>query len=94
MTASGHGGAASGPDARSQVRLIHAATEYLMTEDFEELSRTMVLEMTLDMLATVIAGGDLKATADYIAHYCDVLGTPEEAEQIAGQIEASVTRGE
>lgn len=89
MTTPEPGAAATGRDIRSQLRLIHAAADYLA--DFEEQDRTMILEMSQDMLAAVIECRDLEPMAHYVAHYCSVLDVPGEAEQFAAAIEAAAT---
>jgi hypothetical protein len=69
---------------RTQLARIYAAVEYLT--ELEGQDRTLVIEMSQDMLNDLIGRGELAPMADYIARYCDVISSRAEAEELAANI--------
>lgn len=63
---------------------VYAAVDRLMEEEGQD--RTMVIEMSQDMINDLIETGELKPMVKYIAHYCDVVDSREEAQEIADDI--------
>jgi hypothetical protein len=71
---------------RVQLARIYATVDALT--ELEGQDRTMVIEMSQDMISDLIDNGTIAPLADYIAHYCDVIDSREEAEQLAASITA------
>jgi hypothetical protein len=62
---------------------IHATVAAV--SELEGQDEGLVIEMSQAMLSDLIAG-ELGEIADYIAHYCDVLDSPDEAREIAAGV--------
>jgi transcription initiation factor TFIIIB Brf1 subunit/transcription initiation factor TFIIB len=68
----------------AQLNQIYWAVDYIA--DLEDQDQTLVIEMAQAMLNDLIEGHDLKPMIDYVKRYCDVIGSAEEAEQLAADI--------
>ena len=63
---------------------IYSAVDYM--SNLEGQDRTMVIEMSQFMLNDVIESGNLRPMVEYVKMFCDVLDSPEDAEEIAADI--------
>lgn len=68
----------------AQLSRIYSAVEYMT--DLDGQDRTLVIEMSQEMLNDVIEGRGLRPLVDYVRRYCDVIDSPEDAERIAAEI--------
>ena len=71
---------------RTQLSRIDAAIEFMA--NLEGQDPMLIVEMSQAMLADVIETGELRPMADYVKQYCDVIDSPEDAEQYAAMIAA------
>jgi hypothetical protein len=76
----------STPDTvTAQVGLVITAVGRLA--ELEGQDHELVIDMSQAMLGDVIGGQGLRPLAEYIRHYCDVAGSPADADRIAAEIE-------
>lgn len=68
----------------TQLNRIFYAVDYM--SNLEGQDRVLVIEMSEDMLNDVIEGRGLKAMAEYVKRYCDVIDSESDAERIAGDL--------
>jgi hypothetical protein len=68
----------------SEIQRVYAAVDYFM--ELEAQDRSMVVEMSQEMLNDLIEAGQLKPMIIYVRRYCDCADSPEEIAEIAANI--------
>lgn len=68
----------------AQLNRIYQAVDYMTNLDGQD--HTLVIEMSQAMLNDLLEGRDLAPMVEYVRRFCDVLDSPEDAEQIAADI--------
>lgn len=76
---------------RTQLSLIVVAVETLTEHEGQD--QGLVIEMSQHMLHDLIHGGELAPMVDYVARYCDVLDSREDAGALAARIESGTEDG-
>lgn len=71
-------------DLIDELNRVYAAVDHMMS--LEGQGRNLVVEMSQAMLNDLIEGRGLKPLVRYVARYCDVADSAEDAERIAADI--------